>query len=94
MNIKPLSFVQTFSDTQQTMFNFLERLCEMFHTGEYTFDNYYFYSECLCIVMLEIEKKIRYEQNLSYEQKSDLMETFGHVIYLTNKALHNTRVKQ
>ena len=94
MNIKPLIFVQTFSDTQNMMFSFLERICEMFHTGEYIFDNFYFYSECLCMTILQIENKFRQDQNLSYEAKIDLLETLGHVLYLTNKSIHNTTLKQ
>ena len=27
------------------MFLFLERICEMFHSGEYEYDNFYFFSE-------------------------------------------------
>ena len=94
MNIKPLIFVQTFIDSQNMMFCFLERICEMFHTGEYNFDNYYFYTECLCMTILHIENKFRYDQNLSYESKIDLLETLGHVFYLTNKSIHNTTLKQ
>ena len=94
MNIKPLIFVETFSDTKKMMFHFLERICEMFHTGEYQFDNFYFYSECLCMIILDIEKKFREDQNLTTDQKIELLETLGHVLYLTNKALHNTSIKQ
>ena len=94
MNIKPLIFVETFSDTKKMMFCFLERICEMFHTGEYQLDNFYFYSECLCMIILEIENKFRRDQNLSNEEKIDLLEILGNVFYLTNKALHNTTIKQ
>ena len=94
MNIKPLIFIETFSDTKKMMFLFLERICEMFHAGEYQYDNFYFYSECLCMIILEIEKKFRSEQNLTDDKKIELLETLGHVIYLTNKALHRTSIKQ
>ena len=94
MNIKPLIFVETFSDTKKMMFCFLERICEMFHTGEYQYDNFYFYSECLCMIILEIETKFRRDQNLTNEEKIDLLEILGNVFYLTNKALHNTTIKQ
>ena len=94
MNIKPLIFIETFSDTKKMMFLFLERICEMFHAGEYQYDNFYFYSECLCMIILEIEKKFRSEQNLTDDKKIELLETLGHVIYLTNKCLHSTSIKQ
>ena len=94
MNIKPLILVETFSDTQKMMFLFLERICEMFHTGEYEFDNFYFYSECLCMIILEIENKFRHDQNLTNDQKIDLLESLGNVFYLTNKALSNITIKQ
>ena len=94
MNFKPLIFVQTFSDNQKMMFCFLERICEMFHSGEYEFDNFYFFSECLCIIILRIEDKFRHDNNLSDEEKVDLLETLGYVFYLTNKSLHNTTIKQ
>jgi hypothetical protein len=76
------------------MFLFLERICEMFHTGEYEFDNFYFYSECLCMIILEIENKFRHDQNLTNDQKIDLLESLGNVFYLTNKALSNITIKQ
>ena len=94
MNIKPLIFVETFSDTKKMMFLFLERICEMFHTGEYQYDNFYFYSECLCMIILDIENRFRQDQNLTDDQKIELLENLGHVFYLTNKALHNTSIKQ
>ena len=94
MNFKPLIFVETFSDSQNMMFLFLERICEMFHSGEYEFDNFYFFSECLCIIILQIENKFRHDNNLTVEQKYELLETLGNVFYLTNKSLHNTNIKQ
>ena len=94
MNFKPLIFVETFSDNQKMMFHFLERICEMFHSGEYEFDNFYFFSECLCIIILQIENKLRHDNNLTDEDKVNLLETLGNVFYLTNKSLHNTTIKQ
>ena len=94
MNIKPLIFIETFSDTKRMMFYFLERICEMFHTGEYQFDNFYFYSECLCMIILEVEKKFRRDQNLTNDQKIELLESLGYVLDLTNKILNKTTIKQ
>jgi hypothetical protein len=94
MNFKPLIFVETFSDNKEMMFLFLERICEMFHSGEYEYDNFYFYSECLCIIILQVERNLRKGNNLSEEEKVDLLETLGHVFYLTNKSIHNTTIKQ
>ena len=94
MNFKPLIFVETFMDSQKMMFLFLERICEMFHSGEYEFDNFYFFSECLCIIILEIENKFRHDNNLTEEKKVELLETLGNVFYLTNKSIHNINIKQ
>ena len=94
MNFKPLIFVETFLDNQKMMFLFLERICEMYHSGEYEFDNFYFYSECLCYIILQIENKFRHDNNLTEDEKIDLLETLGNVFYLTNKSLHNTNIKQ
>ena len=94
MNIKPFIFIEAFSDTKKMMFYFLERICEMFHAGEYQYDNFYFYSECLCMLILEVEKVFRRDQNLTNEKKIEHLETLGHVLHLTNKVLNTTSIKQ
>ena len=94
MNFKPLIFVETFSDNKKMMFLFLERICEMYYSGEYKFDNFYFFTECLCIIILQIEHKFRHDNNLTYETKIELLETLGNVFYLTNISLHNINIKQ
>jgi hypothetical protein len=94
MNIKPFIFIEAFSDTKKMMFYFLERICEMFHAGEYQYDNFYFYSECLCMLILEVEKVFRRDQNLTNEKKIEHLETLGYVLHLTNKVLNTTTIKQ
>ena len=94
MNFKPLIFVETFIDSQQMMFHFLERICEMYHSGEYEYDNFYFFSECLCRIIYQIENKFRSVNNLTEEEKLDLLESLGYVFYLTNKSIHSTSMKQ
>ena len=94
MNIKPFIFIEAFSDTKKMMFYFLERICEMFHAGEYQYDNFYFYSECLCMLILEVEKVFRRDQNLTNEKKIEHLETLGYVLHLTSKVLNTTTIKQ
>ena len=94
MNIKPLIFIEAFSDTKKMMFYFLERICEMSHSGEYQYDNFYFYSECLCMLILEVENAFRRDQNLTNEKKIEHLETLGYVLHLTNKVLNTTTIKQ
>lgn len=86
MNIKPKIFVNCFIDAGDALFDFLERMCEMMFTSTYKFDNFYFFSECLCFIISYVED---YFMKESQSEEQDLIKLgyLGKVFKLATKCI-------
>ena len=93
MNIKPKIFIGLFITADDALFDFLERVNEMLYTTTYKFDNYYFFSECLCfIVNYVMEYFMHRERTMEKDVKN--LTYIGKVMQLAVNAVNNISTQQ
>ena len=93
MNIKPKIFIGLFITADDALFDFLERVNEMLYTTTYKFDNYYFFSECLCfIVNYVMEYFMHRERTVEKDVKN--LTYIGKVMQLAVNAVNNISTQQ
>lgn len=93
MNIKPKIFVGTFIDTGDNIFDFFDRMCEMLFTPNYTYDNFYFFSECLCFILAYVEDYFMKKER-SFEQDLIKLGYIGRVLKLATRCIGKISIQQ